>query len=411
MSKVLKRVWLGDGGGPSRRDRRTCEYSSYVPDSLVELALRLDGDVAADVADAEAAIAALNESVAALPDTEALARLLLRTESVASSRIEGLAVGPRRLVRAEAAVNSKVATGDVTAREVLGSIRAMVAAIDVASSGDDVTVDTVCGIHRTLLEGTPLEVRAGCIREVQNWIGGSVYNPCSAEFVPPPPELVAGLLADLAAFCNQDSLPAVVQAALAHAQFETIHPFIDGNGRTGRALIHLILRRRGIATRIVPPVSLVLAASAQDYVGGLTTYRYRGPATGTAAHEALNTWIAIFAGACARSAAQASDFECRARELEAGWRDRIGRVREGSSVDLLLRLLPGSPVVTVASAARMLERSVEAANNAIGRLQEAGVLRQVNVGRRNRAFEAPEVIDAFTELERRLGLPPGSSAP
>jgi Fic family protein len=96
------------------------------------------------------------------------------------------------------------------------------------------------------------------------------------DYVPPPPETVAELIEDLCAFANTDDLPAVAQAAITHAQFETIHPFVDGNGRTGRAIIHLVLRRRGLALRVLPPVSLVLATLTKDYVGGLTASRYLG---------------------------------------------------------------------------------------------------------------------------------------
>jgi len=125
--------------------------------------------------------------------------------------------------------------------------------------------------------------------------------PCSAAFVPPPPELVPGLIEDLCVICNDDSLPAVAQAALAHAQFETIHPFADGNGRTGRGLIHLVLRRRELATRVLPPISLILATWAKDYIDGLTATRYSGPASGEAAHAGLNRWIGTFARhACAQ---------------------------------------------------------------------------------------------------------------
>jgi Fic family protein len=114
--------------------------------------------------------------------------------------------------------------------------------------------------HYRVQDAFPLAVPVGHIRAAQNWIGGSSYNPCSAAFVPPPPELVHDLLDDLCHFCNDDSLPAVAQAAMAHAQFETIHPFVDGNGRTGRALVHFVLRTRGLATRVLPPIS----AEAQD---------------------------------------------------------------------------------------------------------------------------------------------------
>jgi Fic family protein len=214
---------------------------------------------------------------------------------------------------------------------------------------------------------------------------------------------------DLVGFCNDDSLPAVAQAAIAHAQFETIHPFVDGNGRTGRALIHLILRRRGLALRVLPPVSLILATWAKDYVGGLHATRYRGPATSEAAHDGINVWIGRFAGACKRAVEDASSFEQKAIAIEHEWRSRLGRVRARSSADLLLRTLIGAPIVTVNSAANLIGRSFVQTNAAIARLVAADILRQVSVGRRNRAFEAPEIIDALSALERQLASPAGNT--
>ena len=276
MARFEARRWEGDGSGLTRRDRRPCDYSAYLPDTLTGRQFVLDGDVAADVADAEAALVRLNASAEALADTEALARLLLRAESVASSRIEGLEVGGRRLLRADAARQMGEDPRDVTAAAVLANIDAMAWSVEEVGAGDPITTDLLLEAHRRLLAGTRLTEHGGRIRTVQNWIGGSNYNPCSAAFVPPPPEDIAGLLEDLCSFCNEDSLPPLAQAAIAHAQFETIHPFVDGNGRTGRALIHMILRRRGLAPRLLPPVSLVLATWSQDYVNGLTETRYAG---------------------------------------------------------------------------------------------------------------------------------------
>src|SRR5256885_1845595 len=121
-------------------------------------------------------------------------------------------------------------------------------AIGEVGPGDPISVATLLTFHQRLLGNTRQARLAGRLREKQNWIGGSDYNPCSAAFIPPPPELVPDLMEDLCAFCTSETLPAVAQAAIAHAQFETIHPFADGNGRTGRALIQLVLRRRGLAT-------------------------------------------------------------------------------------------------------------------------------------------------------------------
>src|SRR5207253_3610494 len=160
------------------------------------------------------------------------------------------------------------------------------------------------------------ERHGGTMRTAQNWIGGSDYNPCSASFVPPPPEYVERFLDDLCAFCNDDTLPAIAQAAIAHAQFETIHPFIDGNGRTGRALIHVILRRRGLVSRVVPPVSLVLATWSKDYVAGLTVTRHLGAPESPEAHTGLNLWISLFARAMRRAVTDAQIYEQRVREIQ-----------------------------------------------------------------------------------------------
>lgn len=408
MSRVIRLSWTKNAKAPSRAESKACEYEAYVPDRLVGRQIALDGSVAAEVADAEAAVARLDTEAAALVETDALARILLRAESVASSRIEGLEIGAGRLLRAEAG-RSLGEVSDITAAEVLGNFDAMVFAVESVKEGHAITSELLLDIHRRLLAGSRLTEQGGSFRTVQNWIGGSDYNPCSAAFVPPPPRYVGELISDVVTFANDDSLPAVAQAAIAHAQFETIHPFIDGNGRTGRALIHMILRRRGLAQRVIAPVSLILATWAKDYVAGLTATRYRGPATSRAAHEGLNLWIGRFASACKRAVDDARSFENRARALEVEWRGRLGRVRARSATDVLLPALIGAPVLTVKSASDLIQRSFVQTNEAVIRLAEAGILQQVTVGRRNRAFEAPDVISAFTDLERQLASPGGDT--
>jgi Fic family protein len=407
MSRVIHRHWPGNPNAPSRHGRGACDYEAYIPDRLIGRHFTFDGDVAADVTEAETAIARMNAEALALADTEALARLLLRAESVASSRIEGLEIGARRLLRAEAARDLGERTGDAV--EVLSNIDAMSTAIGEVGPGDPIRVATLLTFHQCLLGNTRQAQLAGRLREKQNWIGGSDYNPCSAAFVPPPPELVPELMEDLCAFCSSETLPAVAQAAIAHAQFETIHPFADGNGRTGRALIQLVLRRRGLATRVLPPVSLVLATWASDYVDGLTATRYRGPATGKNAQAGLNLWVGRFAGACKRAVQDAASFEERIEQIQRQWRTQLGTVRKNSSADLLIKSVAGAPVLTVGGAAALIGRSYPQANAAIERLVSAGLLSQITVGRRNRAFEAPAIINAFTDLERQLASPDGET--
>jgi Fic family protein len=410
MSKVVRRRWQSDlDRSLPRKDRASCEYEAYIPDHLVGRPIRMDGDVAADVADAEREIAAFNTKASALLDTEALARLLLRAEAVASSKIEGLEVSGRRLLRAEAANALGEEPSDVTASEVLGNIQAMTWALQTVHEGDDITLEVLVEAHRRLLAGARLEQYGGRIRDEQNWIGGSSYNPCSAEFVPPPPENMKDLLDDLCRFCNTDELPATAQAAIAHAQFETIHPFIDGNGRIGRALIHLVLRRRGLAVRVVPPVSLILATWSKDYIAALLATRYIGAPASAAAMDSTNRWVALFATAALRAIKDAAEFEEAVIRVQTSWRAALGGVRAGSAADLLIRALPGAPIVTVNGAAVLIGRTFQATNQAVTRLVDAGILAQVRVGKRNRAFEAPELIKTFTDLERRLASPVGDT--
>lgn len=328
---------------------------------------------------------------------------------MASSKIEGLVIGARRILRAEVENGLNESATDVTANEVLANIQAMVYGIEQIEEDRPITLGLILSIHERLLARTRLNDYGGKLREEQNWIGGSDFNPCSANFVPPPWELVEGLMEDLITFCNSDDLPAVAQAAIAHAQFETIHPFIDGNGRTGRILIHLILRRRGVATRVSPPISLILATWARDYVSGLTATRYIGDFLSEEAQEGINMWVGRFAAACSRSVIDAMEFEARVQKIEYEWRSHLKNVRKGSSTDLLLQKLVGTPVLTVKSASMLTGKTLVATNNAINQLVEAGILHQVGAGGRNRVYESPEIIEAFSDLERQLASPEGGT--
>ena len=170
-----------------------------------------------------------------------------------------------------------------------------------------------------------------------------------------------------------------------------------------------MLRRRGLAPRILPPISLILATWPRDYVGGLTGTRYEGAPDSEEALAGINRWIALFASACRRAAEDAGRFEEQLSALQDFWRDRLGTVRRGSAADLLVRALPGAPLLTATTASDLIGRSFQATSQAIDRFVEAGILKQITVGRRNRAFEAPELIEAFTALERQLASPEGDT--
>src|SRR5688500_10037581 len=182
-------------GGP-KADRLPCDYAAYLPDRVGDLPVVLPAEAAATVAEAERAISALNPSDARLVSTEGIARMLLRAESVASSRIEGLEVGARRLAKASAAHAEGVAASDATAEAVLANIGAMALAIELADRPGPFTTADLCAVHAELTRRALPERYVGRVRTEQNWIGGSGYNPCRAAFVPPPPDLVLPLLDD-----------------------------------------------------------------------------------------------------------------------------------------------------------------------------------------------------------------------
>jgi Fic family protein len=372
------------------RYRRACRYETFIPDPLSALELSLPAEVAGLASEAEAAIRRLND--VARPALAPLARLLLRTESVASSRVEGLHMGARELARAEARMEAGGRAAPV-AMEVMANIEAMELAVHEAASVERFTVDDIRAIHRRLMEKAPNARIAGCIRTAQNWIGGNDYNPCGADFVPPPPEHVRALLDDLCDAIEDDVLPPIVQAALVHAQFETIHPFDDGNGRTGRALIHVVLRRRDAAPAYVPPVSVVLAEGRDRYIDGLTRFREDG----------MVGWIDQFAGAAARAADLAAAYLRAVEALKARWRERLAALEDAPRADAaawaVIDVLPAHPMITAPVAAVATGRSKPPIYQAFAQLQAAGVLVPLSQSARNRSWEADGLLDLLAGLE------------
>ena len=301
-------MWPADPGGyGGRKARRAGAYDVFIPDEIAGGDFPLDGDAVAAVTDATRALQHLEASPPRVATLGALAQNLLRCESVASSRIEGVHLSHKRLARA--AYQADEGQRDQRAAEVLGNVEAMKRAIEIGTAGRPLTVADIEDIHRTLLRFTDDTEIAGVVRRTQNWIGGNDYNPVGAAYVPPPPEHVRPLLEDLCTFVNRVDLAPIVQAGIAHAQFETIHPFADGNGRVGRAFVYSVLRRRGEIGNYIPPVSLILVTEPKSYVGGLTGYR----------HGAISTWLAQFAEATTRAAIQAEQLADRIERRQSAW--------------------------------------------------------------------------------------------
>ena len=360
-----------------------------MPDFIADWDRPLTGRAAAAVARATAALSEL-QAVGAAPDPEGLATTLLRAEALGSSFIEGLRASNKRLALAA----YEPVAADPTARSVVGNVRAMERAIAIGAERRQFRLDDLLDIHRTLLEGTTEEGFAGVVRTDQNWIGGRGTSPRDAAFIPPPADRVRALLDDLVAYVNVDDLPAVAQAAVAHAQFETIHPFGDGNGRAGRCLIHVIFRRRGVAPRLAPPISVVLATNARRYVAGLTDFR----------EDRVDDWIGRFADSTAQAVRSTERLRTQIDALLEELIARAGSPRADSVARKIILGLPKQPIVSAAVAASSYGVTPTAARAALNRLEEAAVIAPTRIGRRrDREWISDELFQLLDSFEHDVG--------
>ena len=393
--RLVHRVWQprSDSLAP-RRFRRECRYDAFIPDRLDGSLTDLPIDLAAYLSEGEAAIRRLQEPGDRLLDP--LAHLLMRSESIASSRIEGLQIDARGLARAEARRRVGRQIGS-RAREVIDNVEAMQLAIHEAANVERLNTADLLGIHDALMQRR-LD-SAGRIRSSQNWIGGNDYNPCGADYVPPPLEFVAELMDDLCAFCDSEDVPPLFQAAIAHAQFETIHPFDDGNGRAGRALVHIVLRRRGLAVRAIPPISAALSNSRDAYIEGLIAFR----------DGDLATWLELFVTAALQSVQLAERYRASVSELLDEWRQQLhdgGNPRSDAAAWVILEALPAYPVLNRADAAEFSGRSLPAVDHGLRQLEAAGVLTPVREDPPSRrSWEPAGLLDQVIKLESEIPSP------
>jgi Fic family protein len=401
-------MWQPAFEAPSTRGRRAGRFHPYVPDLLVTRPLVVDQSITSQAAQVESDVRSLVSGPGARA-LEGLSRFLLRSEAIASSRIEGLQVSAQQVALAELADHegAEVRGFSENAQLVANNINALRRAAGDLAAASRVTVEDVEGLQRALLP----RAHHG-LREVQNWVGGGEWNPLDAEFVPPPPESVSPLMDDLTQYLNGAVHAPLIQAALVHAQFETIHPFTDGNGRVGRALIHTVLTRRGLTHTAVLPVSMVLLTRSDAYVDGLTAYRYVGVPDGEEARAGVSAWLQLFLDAVAVSLDQARTFADEVSHLREEWTERHVRHRQSrgvrtrpradSAVARLLSLLPEVPVVTARSVQRLLGVSFPAARKAVEELADAGIVSRKKVDRGTTGYLAREVFDLLTFAERRL---------
>lgn len=383
-------TWGPDFASGSGRRAKARRYKAFIPREIAELEQRLDGSTASLCERAGGAVAKLNLGDSGLISLEGLGRQLLRSEALASSQIEGLGISHRKLAEAELEGRG----GQHQAEEIVGAIRGMELAMEIGARPGSLTLDDIASIHTALATVPPLDRIAGQLREETSWIGGS--SPPTAEYVGPPHPYVEPLLADLCQFMNRDDVPAVAQAAIAHAQFETIHPFGDGNGRVGRCLIHVLFRRRALAPRYVPPISLVLGANKDAYIAGLEGFR--------AGEE--EEWIVQFARAVEVAAEQARDFSSQVIALQEKWREQLGTVRRDAAVLALIELLPKYPVITAVAAEQDIKRSRPATIAGLARLEEIQALTRHRNQKLGDSWEAKQLfrlLDRFEEAVQTSG--------
>jgi Fic family protein len=372
-----------DRGAASRRDvaRHTGSYNAAI---VPEIAARDPGiptEVAATAEDASVELARFDAEMGG--EIAPFGSVLLRSESAASSQIENLTASARAIAEAELGE-----TGRRNAAEIVANMRAMRAAIELA---DRLDADSVLTLHRALMDHANPAI-AGRWRAEQVWIGGSALGPHAAVFVPPHHSRISAAIDDLMAFARRDDLPVLVQAAVAHAQFETIHPFVDGNGRVGRALLHSMLRSKRLTRNVTVPVSAGLLVDTSEYFDALTAYRAGDPAA-IVDRLAAATFAAIGNG---------RQLVSELREIRGRWKDAV-TARRDSAVWRVADLLICHPVVDARLLSRELEISARNTYRYIEPLVRAGVLIEFTDRRRGRAWRSAEVLAALDAFAAGAG--------
>lgn len=376
---------------PMSRSRRASirrTYKAAIPPIISANSLTIDSSALAASDDARAEISRFDAELSGmLPGVEIapLASILLRTESASSSQIENITTGARSLALAELGLAKLGSNAELVA----ANVEAMKQALSVA---DPITPEWMLRIHQALMARQE-QANPGHFRTVQVWIGSSGVSPHSATFVPPHHSRVNAAIKDLCAFIARTDIPLMTQVAIAHAQFETIHPFNDGNGRVGRALVHAMLKHAGATTRATIPLSAGLLSDTPSYFDALTAYR-----EGDATPIVLRFADAAFA-ATRNGRSLAGDL----KEIYAQWTNRIS-ARGNAAIWRVLPRLLSQPAVTSKTIQDMVQVSQPAADAIIQKLRDAGILTKAVGAQRNVvwiALEVTKALDACVERARR----------
>lgn len=359
-------------------------YHPAVPAHIADLVLDLPPSVFVDAESASHEITRFDAELGG--DIAPFAAVLLRSESAASSQIENLTASARAIAEAELPGGKAKRNAEM----IVANTAAMRAA---AALSNTVDADAILAMHRALMANEPRHT-PGEFRTEPVWIGGG-STPIGATFVGPRHELVPGAIGDLIAFVQRADVPALPQIAVAHAQFETIHPFTDGNGRTGRALVQAMLRNKGLTRQVTVPVSAGLLADTGAYFAALTTY-HEGDAAPI---------VKCFSQASVLAIANGRQLVADLRGIRETWNDVI-TARSDSAVWKVADLLARRPVVNAALLAQELSIESTNAHRYLNPLTKVGILVETTSGPRNRVWRSPEVLavlDAFAERAGRRG--------
>lgn len=321
--------------------------------------------------------------------------VLQRSESLGSSTIEDVSPSLRRVARAEAAIQGGGDPFDRSAKEAVGSIAATRLAAEIGERRSLISIDDVLAIHTVLMEHADKPQIAGRLRDGWVRIGGVLGGHPPPAYIAPPAEEVQALMDDLVAYINTSDDPPLVVAAVAHAQFESIHPFADGNGRTGRALIAAILRQRGVTKRTTVPISAVLAVNRDAYIEALSAFRYDGCPESPERVEGLDAWVRLFMSVSVSACGYAEQMLGRVESVVAGWVERVG-ARKGAAQRKMLAALPSMPVFTVQGIAEFSGININTAYRAVHKLEATGIVTPVKGKLKGRGlYEAPAMLDLF----------------
>jgi Fic family protein len=361
-------------------------YEATVTPAIADVeSIEISGGVAADLAEAEATIARFDASVGAT--LSGFSVIALRTEAFASSRIENLSASATSIALVEHL--PKTQRGNSNAEAISANVATLRDAMERDTPIDAVEI---IEIQRILLEQHAPQL-TGMFRDEQVWIGGSNYSPHGAEHVAPHHARVPAAIDDWAAFAQREDLGRLAHIAVAHAQFETIHPFGDGNGRTGRVIVQRMLRRSGLTTEMILPISAGLLTDIDRYFAALNDYQ----------HGLVEPIISAFTTATLATAANAHQLADELTEIREGWKERV-TARSDSAVWLVLDQALKSPAISSTSVAADLDMTPHRARAAIGQLEDAGILHTNSEARRNKVWLVTDILDAveaFMDRTRR----------